>query len=362
MTKRKEWNGFPCKRVWCIVLLFALSPLLHGQEMRKSEDSSFIFRFPHKVSTFVLDYRGNRSEAMRLGALLKNISCDTAFLHVRGYSKGIREDARRKKRMRLRSNYVKGYLITFNGLRETNFRTENMIVSYDELEEVVVVTFLSRKSECDTCRPLTVLPEVESKENFEIRKDPVCVVERWEEHPVFDHLMKTDAPIREGGLVILKTNVMGWALVMMNMAVEVQVGEKMTVELPVTWSPWSVGQQHGARTFLLQPEARWWLQQVGSGHFFGINAHVGWFNVKWNKNRYQDTSRPLLGGGLSYGYALPLGGKWGAEFLLGGGYVNMKYDRFYNIDNGARVETQTKNYWGITRVGLSVTYRIKDKN
>ena len=39
----------------------------------------------------------------------------------------------------------------------------------------------------------------------------------------------------------------------------------------------------------------------------------------------------------------------------------MKYDTYYNIDNGARIDTRTKNYWGITRVGISVVYRFNLK-
>ena len=34
---------------------------------------------------------------------------------------------------------------------------------------------------------------------------------------------------------------------------------------------------------------------------------------------------------------------------------------YYNMDNGARINTRTKNYWGITRVGLSVVYRFNLK-
>ena len=81
----------------------------------------------------------------------------------------------------------------------------------------------------------------------------------------------------------------------------------------------------------------------------------------WNRDRYQDADRPLLGAGVSYGYLLPLGGHWAGEFTLGAGYANMKYDTYYNIDNGARIDTRTKNYWGITRMGFSIVYRFNLK-
>ena len=116
----------------------------------------------------------------------------------------------------------------------------------------------------------------------------------------------------------LKTNVIYDACALLNLAVEMQVHKKITVELPLTCSLWDLGDKHGVRTVALQPEARWWIgNETGRGHFVGLHAHVAWFNVKWNDDRYQDTDRPLLGAGISYGYKLPLSKHWGAEFNLG---------------------------------------------
>ena len=161
--------------------------------------------------------------------------------------------------------------------------------------------------------------------------------------------------------VAVKTNLAAWAGTIMNLAADVQVSEHFSVELPVLWCPWYVSDKHAVKTFTVQPEARYWLSKPGKGHFFGVHAHVGWFNVKWNRDRYQDTERPLLGAGISYGYLLPFNEHWAGEFTLGAGYANMRYDTWYNIDNGARIDTRTKNYWGITRVGLSVVYRFNLK-
>ncbi|MFK2379119.1 DUF3575 domain-containing protein [Bacteroides fragilis] len=169
------------------------------------------------------------------------------------------------------------------------------------------------------------------------------------------------APSSSGRYLGVKTNIAAWAGTIMNVAADVQVSEHISVELPVLWCPWYVSDKHAVKTFTIQPEARYWLSKPGAGHFFGVHAHVGWFNVKWNRDRYQDTSRPLLGAGISYGYLLPFNAHWAGEFTLGAGYANMRYDTYYNIDNGARIDTRTKNYWGITRVGFSVVYRFNLK-
>lgn len=164
-----------------------------------------------------------------------------------------------------------------------------------------------------------------------------------------------------GRYLAVKTNLAAWAGTIMNLAADVQVSEHFSVELPVLWCPWYVGSKHAVKTFTIQPEARYWLSKPGEGHFLGVYAHVGRYSVKWNRDRYQDADRPLLGAGISYGYLLPFNEHWAGEFTLGAGYANMRYATYYNIDNGARIDTRTKNYWGITRVGLSVVYRFNLK-
>lgn len=158
--------------------------------------------------------------------------------------------------------------------------------------------------------------------------------------------------------IALKTNVPFAAVAIQNLALEVQCHEHISIDFPVMWSISDLDPKHALRTFALQPEGRWWTKAVGKGHFFGLHAHVAWFNLKWEEDRYQSQKRPLLGAGISYGYKLPISGHWGAEFNIGAGYANMKYDTYYNIENGAKIDTRVRNYWGITRLGLSLVYRF----
>lgn len=156
----------------------------------------------------------------------------------------------------------------------------------------------------------------------------------------------------------LKTNIAYDAIAVSNLAFEMQFSKHISVELPVMFSGWDISHKYAVRTFAIQPEGRWWLEKAGAGHFFGVHAHMALFNAKWDENRYQSTDRPLLGAGISYGYKLPFSKHWGAEFTLGAGYANMKYNTYYNIDNGALIETKSRNYWGITRLGISLSYHF----
>lgn len=168
-------------------------------------------------------------------------------------------------------------------------------------------------------------------------------------------------PAGSGRYLAVKTNAAAWAITALNAAIEIQVARRVTVDVPLAWCPWHISSKHAARFLLLQPEARLWLDRPGGGLFAGIHAHAGWFNVKWKRDRYQDTSRPLLGAGVSLGYAVPLGGRWAAEFSVGGGYANMKYDTYYNIPNGAHLDSRSRDYWGITRLGINLVYNFNIK-
>lgn len=158
--------------------------------------------------------------------------------------------------------------------------------------------------------------------------------------------------------IALKTNMAYQAVALQNLAADIQLSKSLSLEIPLIWSFWDMKQKHAIRTFTVQPELRWWTQTPGEGHFLGVHTHIGCFNIKWNDHRYQNTSRPLLGMGLSYGYLLPINEHWGAEFNLGAGYANTQYNTYYNIENGARINIRNKSYWGITRVGISLVYRF----
>lgn len=189
-----------------------------------------------------------------------------------------------------------------------------------------------------------------------VKVTPIAASKKKSETTVTKKKKKTP---EAGRYIAIKNNLAYQAVAVSNLAVEVQCSQHISVEFPLIWSFWDMEREHGIRTFALQPEARLWTgNEVGRGHFFGLHAHIAWFNVKWNDNRYQSNDRPLLGAGVSYGYKLPLGAHWGAELSLGVGYANMKYDTYYNIENGAKIDTRIRNYWGVTRLGLSLVYRF----
>ncbi|WP_417010405.1 DUF3575 domain-containing protein [Bacteroides sp.] len=385
------------KIISCLILGFILCSSLNAQTTQEgnkgtASDSTFVFHYPPCIQMFKADYKSNRQTLQLLKKRLQTFSKGKDTLYVNGYSGECENDSRNQRTAFHRCINLKGYLINYYGLRERDFKTVNTPHNHPDLGDIVVISYSSlpplKQMEEDVSKSLPaekeqkteeITPVVMEKETEPVReeqeiKEEIQQVEQQvtpvqqevkSEPEQTDKPMQTDesvsAPQTSSRYVAVKTNLAAWAGTIMNLAADVQVSEHFSVELPVLWCPWHVSSKHAVKTFTIQPEGRYWLARPGKGHFFGVHAHIGWFNVKWNRDRYQDTSRPLLGAGISYGYLLPLGEHWAGEFTLGAGYANLKYNTYYNIGNGARIDTRTKNYWGITRVGISVVYRFNLK-
>lgn len=156
----------------------------------------------------------------------------------------------------------------------------------------------------------------------------------------------------------LKTNVLPWCATIMNISGEIQLSRQVSLSLPVMWCPWFVNDNRSLRILAFQPEGRWWLSTVGEGHFFGLHASLGWYNLKNGDYRYQDAGHPALGGGVTYGYMLRLGPDWDIEFSIGAGILSLRYDRFHNVVNGMRADTRSTLYWGLDHAGISLAYHF----
>lgn len=385
------------KIISCLIIGFILCSSLNAQTTQEgnkgtASDSTFVFHYPPCIQMFKADYKSNRQTLQLLKKRLQTFSKGKDTLYVNGYSGECENDSRNQRTAFHRCINLKGYLINYYGLRERDFKTVNTPHNHPELGDIVVISYSSlpplKQMEEDVSKSLPaekeqkteeITPVVVEKETEPVReeqeiKEEIQQVEQQvtpvqqqvkSEPEQTEKPMQTDesvsAPQTSSRYVAVKTNLAAWVGTIMNLAADVQVSEHFSVELPVLWCPWHVSSKHAVKTFTIQPEGRYWLARPGKGHFFGVHAHIGWFNVKWNRDRYQDTSRPLLGAGISYGYLLPLGEHWAGEFTLGAGYANLKYNTYYNIGNGARIDTRTKNYWGITRVGISVVYRFNLK-
>ncbi|MEG2151590.1 MAG: DUF3575 domain-containing protein [Bacteroidaceae bacterium] len=159
-----------------------------------------------------------------------------------------------------------------------------------------------------------------------------------------------------GQRVGVKSNLLYDMTTSMNLGMEVGIGKKATIDISGNYNPFNLGDHRQLKHWLIQPEFRWWLCERFNGSFFGVHAHYASYNVASKKYRYQGS---LYGAGLSYGYQWILNKSWSIETEVGLGYARLKYDKYPCHNCGSKLEDRARNYFGPTKLAISLIYLIK---
>ncbi len=158
----------------------------------------------------------------------------------------------------------------------------------------------------------------------------------------------------------VKTNAVPWAFYgTFNLGVEAAVWPRLTLDVQGLYNPWEYSDHKQSKFWSVQPELRYWFCRKFAGHFAGLHMGYTDYDFGMKKYRYNGWMTNL---GLSYGYSLPVAGRWRAEFELGGGWLHKDYDKEGRPDNfpdDVRIyESDVKNQFGLTRAGVSIVFLI----
>lgn len=159
----------------------------------------------------------------------------------------------------------------------------------------------------------------------------------------------------------IKTNIAGFALLIGNAAVEIDLSRHLSLNLPVYYSALDYFKPTVKfRTLATQPELRWNFGRP-DGLFIGSHFGLAYFNfATGGKYRIQtlDGDEPLIGGGLNIGYRIPLSKdrKWKLELGVGAGAYRFNRDKFFNETNGAKAGSERGTYIGVDNASISLSY------
>lgn len=157
------------------------------------------------------------------------------------------------------------------------------------------------------------------------------------------------------------TNAVGLGLLLGNLSAEVDITRNFSFYLPVYYSALNYFTSTiKFRALGFQPELRWNFTRP-AGLFVGAHFGLAYFNLATNGNwriQTHNGNEPLIGGGVSLGYRLPLSKdkRWNLDFVLGAGAYRFNYDKFYNEPNGALAGSVSKTYWGLDNAALNFSY------
>lgn len=170
-----------------------------------------------------------------------------------------------------------------------------------------------------------------------------------------------------GQIIGVKTDVLSDALLLSpNLGVEVSVGPRLTLDLTAHYNPFSSGDEKRWKHWMVRPELRYWLCQPFSGHFFGVHAFGGEYNVSNKKFLFgvydikdKRSEGWGAGAGLTYGYHWIVAPRWGVEASIGVGGAYTKYSQYRCAHCGEKLNSDHKWYLGPTKASVSLIYMIK---
>jgi len=163
----------------------------------------------------------------------------------------------------------------------------------------------------------------------------------------------------------IKTNLLYLVATTPNLAIEFGLARKWTLDLSAGYNPFQWQKGGVNRWGYVQPELRYWFCQRFEKHFIGLHGIYGKFNIGDTKFPFTDLFKEhryngwAAGGGISYGYHLPISGRWAVEFTAGLGYLYLEYDKFRCYDCDEFVSKKSRHYFGPTKAGISLIYLIK---
>ena len=167
--------------------------------------------------------------------------------------------------------------------------------------------------------------------------------------------------------VALKTNLLYDATTTPNLALEIGLGKKTTLDLYAGYNPFVFSDGKKLKHWLAQPEFRYWLCERFNGSFFGVHLHGGEFSVAgldlpfgaWPELKNYRYEGHFYGAGISYGYQWVLGKRWNLEATVGVGWARFDYDKYQCVECGEHVKSGIKDYFGPTKLGVSLIYVIR---
>ena len=169
--------------------------------------------------------------------------------------------------------------------------------------------------------------------------------------------------------VAIKSNLLYDVTATVNAGIEVGLAPKWTCDLSANYNGWTFSHERKWKHWLLQPEGRYWFCDRFAGHFVGVHALGGQYNIGNLNNHisFLGTDLSVLsdrryqgwfaGGGIAYGYAWILNKRWNLEAELGLGWIYTRYDSYPCTQCGTKIaDGKSHNYVGPTKAAVNLIY------
>lgn len=174
-------------------------------------------------------------------------------------------------------------------------------------------------------------------------------------------------------LFAVKTNLLFDAALMPNVEIEVPIGStnRWSVNGEYMFPWWLLdGDKYSLQILTGGLEGRYWLgsrenrmnREVLTGHFLGLYAGGGKYDLQWKENGYQGEF--FIAAGISYGYAHEIARNLRLEYNIGIGLLRTDYRHYHARDNYRTLlwqENGKYTWFGPTKVKISLVWLLNRK-
>ena len=174
---------------------------------------------------------------------------------------------------------------------------------------------------------------------------------------------------RRRPLFAVKTNLLFDAALMPNIEVEVPIGKRWSLNGEYMFPWWLINDDRYCLQILMgglevryRPGKRSG-RDVLTGHFLGLYAGGGKYDLQWDKNGYQGEF--FIAAGVSYGYAHSIARNLRLEYNIGIGMLRTDYRHYHSRDNHRTLlwqENGEYTWLGPTKLKISLVWLITGKN
>ena len=176
------------------------------------------------------------------------------------------------------------------------------------------------------------------------------------------------ASCRRRPLLALKTNLLFDAALMPNVEIEVPVGKRWSVNGEYAFPWWQFDRGKYCMQVLMGGlEGRYWLgsrksredREVLTGHFLGLYAGGGKYDLQWGEKGYQGEF--FIAAGVSYGWATRIARHLHLEFNIGIGLLRTDYRQYHARDNYQTLlwqENGKYTWFGPTKAKISLVWLL----
>ena len=174
---------------------------------------------------------------------------------------------------------------------------------------------------------------------------------------------------RRHPLFAVKTNLLFDAALMPNIEVEVPIGKRWSLNGEYMFPWWLINDDRYCLQVLMgglevryRPGRRSG-RDVLTGHFLGLYAGGGKYDLQWDKNGYQGEF--FIAAGVSYGYAHSIARNLRLEYNIGIGMLRTDYRHYHSRDNHRTLlwqENGEYTWLGPTKLKISLVWLITGKN